>query len=578
MSFRHTSALLFCIVFFFLLPAGPLAWSESDKAPNIVLLTLDSARADRMGFLGAKFSTPNLDSIARSSIIFERAYSQAPLTVVSHATILSGTYPQTHRATELGEPIAPTVPFLPEILHAHGYQTGAFVSSILLDPINGLAPGFDRGFDSYDTGMRWPRTSEDFYPFRGRDPDQVVALALHWIGSRGNVRPFFVWINLDIPRERFDEASYDHALTMEDFAIRKLLAGMKEQKLLDASAVVVTSDCGESLGAHGEDRHGIFLYDETIHVPLLIKTPWNQLAGRRIKGRVRLLDVAPTILEMAKVPVPSQMQGQSLLRIAKSTPDIDQPAYARSDSPRQLFGWSGLESWRISKYLYIRAPKPELYDLTADPKATRNLAQKSTGTLETIAGQLDAFDRRLELPGGKPADTRLTSSEMQKLASLGYVGLQKRPSTLILASGADPKDMIGIANSALIAVTALEDRQVTPAILRFRQLLTAQGNTFLIQLGLGTALVQQQQYSEAIEHLHKAIELQPAFAWTHYEMGQSLLIMGDVNTAVFHLEIASHLLPKCSELHEALAETYMRLGRTKDADRERDKISQFAHD
>ena len=205
-------------------------------------------------------------------------------------------------------------------------------------------------------------------------------------------------------------------------------------------SIVVVADHGDSLGAHGEDTHGIFLYDETIHVPLLVKLPQDAMAGKRVNGRVRLVDIAPTVLETARIAVPSQMQGQSLLRIAKASTDADQPAYARSDFPQQAFGWSPLESWRAGKYLYIRAPQPELYDLSADPKATRNLAQSSSAVLQTLAAQLKAFDDHLGNEAGKSGGSTLTSSEVQKLASLGYVGLQKSTSGVDAAvSGTDPK-------------------------------------------------------------------------------------------------------------------------------------------
>ena len=177
----------------------------------------------------------------------------------------------------------------------------------------------------------------------------------------------------------------------------KLIAALRSSKLYDDALIVIASDHGQSLGAHGEETHGVFLYDETIHVPLMLKLPQNQSAGKRVTARASLVDVAPTILEIAGVPIPSQMQGQSLLRIAKA--NTDQAAYSISDFPRRAFGWSSLESWRVGKYLYIRAPKPELYDLSADPGATRNLAQTSKATLETIAGQLDAFDRRFSDAG-----------------------------------------------------------------------------------------------------------------------------------------------------------------------------------
>jgi arylsulfatase A-like enzyme len=542
---------------------------------NIVLITLDSTRADRMGFLGARNNlTPSLDGMAHHGIVFDRAYAQAPFTVTSHATILSGTYPQTHRGSQFGAPLAEALPYLPDLLHARGYRTAAFVGSISLDPRNGPAPGFERGFDVYDAGFHQPQRGEDRYQSVDRRGDQVVARATKWLAHTSQ-RPFFLWVHLNDPHAPYG-TSYDRAVAAADAAAGKLLTFLRAQKLYDDAVVVVTSDHGESLGAHGEDTHGIFLYDETIHVPLVLKLPQNQMAGKHIKGRVRLLDVAPTLLEAAEVPVPSQMQGQSLLRIAKTNPLADQPAYARSDFPQQGFGLSMLESWRSGKYLYIRAPKPELYDLSADPSATRNLAQSLKATLETMAAQLAAFDSQIGKEVGKGADTGLTASEVQKLASLGYVGLQKSGAGVNpAAEGTDPKEAIATANKTLNALLALDDGKPDKAIPIFRQVLAAQPNIYLAQYGLGAALAQQQQYSEAIGHLHKAIELHADSAFAHYEMGQSLIKTGDFKTAAMHLEIAASRLPEFAALHSALAQAYERLGRSEDAKRERTRASQL---
>jgi arylsulfatase A-like enzyme len=567
---RPPSLCLFGILISFLAPVR--SWAANK--PNVILVTLESTRADRMGFLGSKHATPNLDALARQSIVFERAYAQAPLTVVSHATILSGTYPQTHHASELGAPLATALPYLPDLLHTRGYCTVAFVGSILLDPRNGFAQGFDRGFDTYAAGFHQAERGEDRYQSVERHADQVVARAIQWMS--GNVRgPFFLWVHLHDPHPPY-ETSYDGAVPAVDAALGKLVAALRTQKLYEDSIIVVASDHGESLGAHGENTHGVFLYDDTIHVPLLLKLPQNAMAGKRVKGRVRLLDVAPTVLEAAGIPVPSQMQGQSLLRIAKANADADQPVYARSDFPRQAFGWSVLESWRAGKYLYIRAPKPELYDLCADPNANHNLAQSSRATLETIAAQLNAFDSHFGNEAGKSAETGLTSSEMQKLASLGYVGLQKPASAVRPAvEGTDPKDTIATANQTLNGLRALDEGKAERAIPAFRQALAAQANSFLAQYGLGAALAQQQQYPEAIEHLHRAIELQPDSAWAHYEMGLSLMKTGDFKTSAVHLEIASRRMPRFAGLHSMLAQVYEHLARKEDANRERSKASQL---
>ncbi len=537
--------------------------------PNIVLVTLDSTRADRMGFLGGHAKTPALDALAKDSLVFERTYAQAPLTVVSHATLLTGTYPQTHQVTEFGAPLAASLPYLPDLLHAQGYRAAAFVGSIDLDPKNGLAPGFERGFALYDAGFHPPQPGVAGTPSTLRRADQVIARAIDWLSKPGQT-PVFLWVHLIDPSIA-SSSSYDGALAATDAAVAKLVAVLKASKLYDDALIVVAADHGQSLGAHGEDAHGIFLYDETIHVPLVMKLPKAQMA-KHVTSRVGLVDVAPTVLEVAGVPVPSQMQGQSLLRIAKAASAVDQPVYARSDFPQRGFGWSFLESWRAGKYLYIRAPKPELYDLSADPGATKNLAISSKATLETIAAQLDSFDHHFG-QGVKTAE--LTSSEVQKLKSLGYVGSEKPSSTNTASTGTDPKDEIAVANKSQEALTVLDSGSAEKAASIVQPVAASQPNAYLPQYVLGVAFALQQKYPQAIEHLHKAIELQPDSAWAHFYMGSSLLKTGDFKTAAVHLEIAATRLPQSAEAHRLLAESYDHLNRPEDARKERVRAAQI---
>jgi len=538
--FRPTLRLVSLALLILTLPAASLAATK----PNIILLTLGSVRADRVGFLDAKHPTPNLDAIAKQSVVFDLAYAQAPLTVVSDATILSGTYPQTHGATELGAPVGADVPWLPELLHRRGYQTVAFPGSAFLDPGKGYAPGFNRGFDSYDPSSG---TAQTFH-------------TLAWL-TRKQRSPFFMWVNI--------ARAVTGGENSADGVAGKLLSALRAQKLLDDAIVVVVSDHGESLGSHGEDAHGIFLYDETIRVPLLLKLPQNQLPGRRVSAHVRTLDIAPTVLEAAGSPVPSQMQGQSLLRVARSNTSTDLPVYAGTDFPRQAFGWSALESWRSGKYLYIRAPKPELYDLSADPGATRNLAQTSKAILQTMAAQLDSFDAHFARD--QNAGMQLTSIEVQKLASLGYVGLQKTTSASGKVEGTDPKDAIAVANQTLSAISDLERGRLDKALTVFQQVLAKQPDTYLARYGLGRALAQKQRYTDAIEQLHKAIALQPDSALANFEIGRALVKTGDFKTAAVHLEIAANRMPEFGEVQTLLVDAYERLGRKSDADRERAK-------
>jgi len=541
--------------------------------PNIVLITLESARADRMGFLGSRAGlTHTIDGVAAQGLVFSQAYSQSPLTVASTATILTGTYPQTHGASELGAPLNSSLPYLPDLLHGRGYRTAAFVGSILLDPKNGPFQNYDRGFDSYDAGFHQAKKGEGRLQSIERPGDQVATRAAKWIEENAK-NSFFVWVQL--PDAHAPSATYNRGITAEDAAAGKVMAALRAQKLYDDALVVIAADHGESLGAHGEETHGFFLYDDTILVPLLIKLPQNAQAGKRVKNRVRLLDVAPTILESAGIPVPSQMQGQSLLRVAQGSSQSDPPAYSRTDFPQQGFGAAAMESWRAGKYLYIRAPKAELYDISADPAGAHNLAQSSKATADTLASQIQSFDNRFS-QGGSAGNSGLTSSEMQKLASLGYVGLQKQGGAQTAAvTGTDPKDIIGNANKAIAAMSAIEDGKPERAIAVLQPLVKAQPEFYLPQFAMGMALVQQQQYAKAIPFLRKAIGLQPQSGFAHYEMGVSLMKTNDFKSAAVHLEIASGRLPNFAELHSALAEAYTHLGRNDDASRERTRASQL---
>ena len=551
------------------------SFAAAAPKPSLVLITLDSARSDRMGFLGAKGAhTPNLDHLAGESIVFEHAYAQAPGSVVSHATILSGAYPQSTGMSEIGGMLPASLPYLPDLLKTQGYRTAAFVGSIELDPVNGLAQGLERGFQTYDAGF-WPAIPGDARsPITERRGDQVVARAIAWLDHNAQ-QQFFLWVH--IADELEPRTSYNSAITTADADIGKLISALQQRKFYENTALIVVADHGESLGAHGEDVHGIFLYDETIHVPLLMKLPQTQPAARptatRVAAKVRLVDIAPTMLEIAAIPVPSQMLGQSLLRIAKASGGSDQPVYSRADLPQRGFGWSRLESWRAGKYLYIRAPKPELYDLTADPGAAHNLAQSSKATLDTMAAQLDGFDRnydrRFSGEAGK-SSAELSSSEMQKLASLGYVGLQKSSASATAVSGTDPKDKIAIANKVIAAATR-DWSKPELAIAALDPVVSADPNLYLAQYTLGAALARKGQYAEAIKHLHKAIELQPDSVWANYEIGACLLKSGDYKTAIVHLEIAAGHLPAFAPAHLSLAEAYEHTGRTEDAKRERSK-------
>lgn len=549
------------------------------EKPNIVLITLDSARADRMGFQGGKGGlTPSLDALARQSIVFEHAYAQSPSTVASHAALLTGTYPPYNHVSEFGAGLAPSLPYLPELLRAAGYRTAAFVGTLQLDPRQGFAPGFDRGFEKYDAGFRLPQMGESRYGTVERRGGEVVARALAWLQRPGK-GPFFLWLELNDAHAPYQSpagfarsgSAYNGEIKYADAQAGKLISALRARKLYDGALIVVAGDHGESLGAHGEATHGVFLYDETIHVPLLVKLPQNR-AGKA-GPHVRLVDVAPTALEVAGIPVPPQMQGQSLLRAMRQA-GMGDAAYARSEFSREAFGWSRLEAWRAGKYLYIRAPKPELYDLEGDPGATHNLAGSSQATAGTMAAQLLAFDGRMT--GKASSGGQLSSSELQKLASLGYVGLQKPVSSNEGAvTGTDPKDEIALANKVEEAMQEIEDGKPQRANAALQAVLKSHPGMFLAQFAAGTATMQERQYAAAVPFLRKAIELEPLAAWAYYEMGEALAHTGDWKGAATHLEIATARLPEMAEAHATLAEAYQHLGRVAEAKKEQERAEQL---
>src|SRR4029453_4284408 len=287
--------------------------------------------------------TPALDALAKQAVVYTRAYAQAPITTVSHATILSGTYPPFHGVRDFGVPLPDSVPYLPDIAHRAGYRTAAFVGSLILDPRAGTAPGFDRGFDVYDAGFRLRRPGEDRYKTIERRGDEVVARAIRWLGAPGTAapgtaapgtaapstappstqHPFFLWVHLfdahdpyDPPgplKARYAAAPYDGEIAAVDRAV-----GRPVQTAGANTLIVVAADHGEALGDHGEDTHGVFLYDETLHAPLVVRIPGRPAA--RGSARVRLAEVAPTILEAAGLPVPPAMQGESLVRLKPDAP------------------------------------------------------------------------------------------------------------------------------------------------------------------------------------------------------------------------------------------------------------------
>jgi arylsulfatase A-like enzyme/predicted negative regulator of RcsB-dependent stress response len=534
-----------------------------------------------MGFLGStRGLTPNLDQLAKQGIVFERAYAQVPLTTASHSAILTGTYPQFNHVVDFGIPLSPRLPYLPDILHHHGYHTAAFVASLVLDPLDGTAPGFDRGFDVYDAGFRVRSLGADRYKTIERRGGDVVDRAITAL-KRRPAGPFFLWAHLydahdpyDPPepyKSKYRSQLYDGEIAYVDACVGKLLQALSARALYDGTLIAVMADHGESLGQHGENTHGIFLYDETIHIPLVLKLPANRDAGRRISTRVGLVDVAPTILRGVGLPVPAAMQGESLLAlippVGKAIPEADRPAYAETEYPHRAFGWSSLRALRKGKYLYIRAPQPELYDQGVDPQAEHDLSASREAVSETLAAQLDDFHRKtsqalVELAKPDP-------EQVQKLQVLGYVASDTSSSAAgATDSGVDPKSRIEVSNLLHDAMLDVEDTRYQEAIPLLEKVLKDQPDMAIALMQLGVAQARLKNYPEALAPLQKVVQLLPDSSLGHYELGLALFQTGDWKGAAPQFEAAVSRAPRWADAHFSLASVYARTDRVSDAMRE----------
>jgi choline-sulfatase len=566
--------------------------------PNVILITLDTVRADRMGFMGSQRGlTPNLDTLAVQSVVFTHAYSQVPLTTPSHASILTGTYPQFHQVEDFESSLGRDLPYAPAILRANGYHTAAFVGAMVLDPGVGLASGFDRGFDTYDAGFHRRSPGEDRYKSEQRRGDEVVAHAVLWLKEHPN-SPFFIWVHLYDPHDPYDPpqpykskytAPYDGEIAYMDSAVGKFLDQLRTRGLYDGAVIAVMADHGESLGDHGEDFHGFFLYDETIQVPLMIKLPGRTSAGKRIGSRVELVDVLPTILQTVGIAVPQEVQGESLIPMmgledarghdGSSTAglSVDRPAYAETEYGYRTYGWSSLRAMRTGKYLYVDAPRRELYDQTIDPKAEHNLSVASTAETDTIASQLDAFLQKTSRNQGLPRLVGVPGVQ-QKLAALGYTSDTNVSKTGTTGVGADPKDKIEIGN-LMHRVNILQgDGRCAEAIPVLRQLIAKEPSMVPLYLELCQCLILTKDYQQAVPVMRKVVELNPDSADAHFQLGEVLVAVKEFATAAPELERAVAKAPQWEEARLMLADVYVRTNRIRDAIQECTKVLESSPD
>jgi choline-sulfatase len=554
-----------------LLLAAPM-WAAP---PNVVLITIDTVRADHVGCYGdQRAHTPNLDSLAREGVLFRTVVSSVPLTFPSHCTIMTGSYPPVHGVRDnLGYTLGDSPPTLATLLKQQGYSTAAFVGAAVLDARRGL----NRGFDTYSSPFQRKIGRDNplviNLPELRRKAEDVVEDALRWMAEQPqhSSRPFFVWIHLYDPHSPYDPPPrfrtlvtkpYDGEIAYADFAMGEFLDDLKKRSLYDSTLIVAASDHGESFGEHDEYTHGYYIYDTTLLVPLIIKPPRGSgIAARKIDAPVRTIDIAPTVLQFLSIPTPPSMQGSGLLSLMLGKPATSATgaAYAESFYPTE-FGSSGLRAFRTGRYKYIDAPKPELYDLVADPQELHNLYSTQRSTALELKRQFESLVTRIT-PKGPPRQSVASPGDVEMMASLGYVGTsnpvtQGTPGQPL----PDPKDELKTYKVLNLTTQMATEGKCAGAVPLLTRLVQEQPGVFLGQITLAKCDLSLGKYEAADTALTSALRLQPENLEAKFYQGICQFQEGRFDDALASLQPLANAHPNEPYLHFYLGSVFEKTG------------------
>jgi arylsulfatase A-like enzyme/Tfp pilus assembly protein PilF len=508
--------------------------------PNVLIITVDTLRADRVGCYGyAGGLTPNVDALAKDGVVFERAVAQVPLTWPSHAAIFTGTYPFHNGVQDFtGQPLGDRFRTLAESLKDHGYATGAVVSSFVLDRSWGLA----RGFESYDDAFAGEEFLQKNLGLVERRAEESVNHALGWLEAHEN-QPFFFWLHLYDPhspynppepfRSQYAKQPYEGEIAYADSQLGRLFAWLKQapNSLYDNTLIVFLSDHGESLGEHGEREHGFFVYDSTVRVPLVLKPPKSAgLAAQRAPDAIETIQVGPTVLELAGMqdPIQKQFQAASLVPLVIGKPHGPvRPAYSETFYPANSFGWSPLRSVQTARYHYIEAPEQELYEHQADPSESNNLAAKDANLATSLRAQLNqllANYAAATASGGMASGTSASPEVLEKLRSLGYVAYRAPAGPN--AKLADPKDKLPVFQDVLRATDQIQSGNFAAARSLLSSVQRKEPRLYLIPFLLGEAASHEAQWKEAEKQFGRAAALNPGFDQARMGLARALGLQG----------------------------------------------------
>ena len=537
-----------------LLRHGP----RRQRGLNVILITIDTLRADYVSaYKSGRAVTPVLDALADSGVRFDHCISQAPLTLPSHASILSATQPLFHRVRDNGTFQVPaTLTLLSEVFRDRGIATAAFIGGYVLHSKWGLNQGFDFYSDRFDPDARGSLL------LHAKKPAGVVlGDARRWLDEHGGQR-FFTWIHLYDPHfpytppspfaERCGNDPYRGEVEYVDSELGRFFDYLRGKGWYYRTLIVVTSDHGEGLNDHGEQKHGYFLYETTIHVPLIIRAPWP-FAARTIPQTVQLVDVAPTILDLLDVSAPAQWQGKSMLRLMEGQAD-DRfgSAYSETWYPRLHFGWSNLQAFITNRTKYIYAPRDELYDLAGDPGESRNLVAERSRERSDLRGRGLAFMQKFSRGALTPGNLQsLSLDDRQRLVALGYLD---GSSALSVPAGplADPKYKLPDYIAFGKAVSMLADGRWAEALENARGIVEC-NHEFADAINLmGSAYYGAQRFPDALRTFRRALTMKPEDPFFRLDLLKTLQALGQFDVAAAEAERFLRAAPNDASLLASL--------------------------
>jgi arylsulfatase A-like enzyme/Flp pilus assembly protein TadD len=558
------------------------ALRAAPKPLDVVLLTLDTTRADHLGCYGFRgAATPHLDVLARDGVLFQRAYAHVPLTCPSHASLMTGLTPARHGVHDNGGfVLGPEPPTLAEQFVEAGYRTGAFVSAFVLDRRWGLA----RGFATYEDELPRPAAAE-------RQPQEMPAVtatvtvsrAMDWL-RRDDGRPVLLWVHLYDPHApyeppepfaaRYRESPYDGEIAYMDTEVGRLLDLVAERRRAGRPTLVAAiGDHGEALGEHGEVTHNYFIYSATQRVPFMLSLPGYLPEGGQIEPVVRGVDLMPTLLDIARLPIPPGLDGQSLVTLITGSRSIEPaPAYLESYHPRLWWGAHELLGLRTDRWLFIQSPRPELYDVEQDPGELRNLAAQRPVELERLGARLKTMVAEGDPLAGR---SQVDVESARQLQALGYVG--GGPPGAQIPSGPlpDAKDNAALLEGFTKGVALANKGRSDEALAAFRETLELNPRSASVRVRIAETLFDLRRFEESFAAFAELNRERPD---EHYSRAMALSRAGQGNRqeALAIVRDGLRQFPGSPRLHEQAGMLLLDLGRHREAEAELRKAVDLA--